>query len=102
MPFNLCGRFAIGTVRALSRRMTPDDVKGALWLEVLSESGICAARVTTPWWKEADELTRILVRSRETAITSRESSNRSQSKNHQKTITSQSTIKDQESIMLTE
>lgn len=54
--------------------------EAALWLEVLSESGICAATVTTPLWKEADELTRIFVRSRETAISNRESPNRSQSK----------------------
>src|SRR5689334_12381107 len=48
--------------------------EAALWLEVLSESGICAAAATRPLWKEADELTRILVRSpRETAIAKRQS-----------------------------
>jgi four helix bundle protein len=41
--------------------------ESALWLEILAESGICAASATRPLWKEADELTRILVRSRETA-----------------------------------
>ena len=41
--------------------------ESALWLEILAESGICAGSVTKPLWKEADELTRILVRSRETA-----------------------------------
>lgn len=41
--------------------------ESALWLEILTESGISAASATRPLWKEADELTRILVRSRETA-----------------------------------
>jgi four helix bundle protein len=41
--------------------------ESALWLEVLTESGITAGEITHPLWKEADELTRILVRSRETA-----------------------------------
>lgn len=40
--------------------------EAAFWLEILSESGICAESMTRPLWKEADELTRILVRSRET------------------------------------
>jgi four helix bundle protein len=41
--------------------------ESALWLEILSEAGICARSKTTPLWREADELTRIFVRSRETA-----------------------------------
>ena len=41
--------------------------ESALWLEILSEAGICASSKTTPLWREADELTRIFVRSRETA-----------------------------------
>jgi len=41
--------------------------ESALWLEILTESGVCASSVTRPLWKEADEITRILVRSRETA-----------------------------------
>jgi len=41
--------------------------ESALWLEILAEAGICAASATRPLWKEADELTRIFVRSRETA-----------------------------------
>jgi four helix bundle protein len=41
--------------------------ESALWLEILTEAGICAASATRPLWKEADELTRIFVRSRETA-----------------------------------
>ena len=40
--------------------------EAAFWLEILSESAICADSMTRPLWKEADELTRILVRSRET------------------------------------
>ena len=50
--------------------------ESALWLEVLSESGICSASTTTPLWREADELTRILVRSRETAKTNQQLTNR--------------------------
>jgi four helix bundle protein len=49
--------------------------ESALWLEILSESGICAASATAPLWREADELTRILVRSRETARANRQSVN---------------------------
>jgi four helix bundle protein len=41
--------------------------ESALWLEILEEAGICAGVRTKPPWKEADELTRIFVRSRETA-----------------------------------
>jgi four helix bundle protein len=48
--------------------------ESALWLEILSESGICSAAATTPLWREADELTRILVRSRETAMANRQQS----------------------------
>ena len=40
--------------------------EAAFWLEMLGESGICAESSTRPLWREADELTRILVRSRET------------------------------------
>jgi four helix bundle protein len=61
--------------------------EAALWLEVLSESQICNPSLTTPLWREADELTRILVRSRETAIANRQSTirNKSTIKNHQST-----------------
>ena len=41
--------------------------ESAFWLEVLTESGVCEAAATRPLWKEADELTRILVKSRGTA-----------------------------------
>ena len=41
--------------------------EAALWLELLTEGGICAASATEELWKEADQLTRIFVRSRDTA-----------------------------------
>ncbi len=47
--------------------------ESALWLEILAEAGICSSTVTSPLWHEADELTRILVRSRETARANRKS-----------------------------
>jgi four helix bundle protein len=50
--------------------------ESALWLEILSESEICPTSMTTPLWREADELTRILVRSRETARTNQQSRHR--------------------------
>ena len=55
--------------------------EAAFWLEVLSESGILPASTTTPLWREADELTRIVVSSRETTR-SNQPGNR-QSRNHQ-------------------
>ena len=47
--------------------------EAAFWLEILGESGICADSSTRSLWKEADELTRILVRSRETCRANRQS-----------------------------
>jgi four helix bundle protein len=41
--------------------------EAAFWLEVLIESGIVPTVTAKALWQEADELTRILVRSRETA-----------------------------------
>jgi hypothetical protein len=41
--------------------------EAALWLEILGEAGISPAPATAPLWREADELTRIMVGSRETA-----------------------------------
>ena len=41
--------------------------ESALWLEILTEAEISPRAHTKPLWSEADELTRILVRSRETA-----------------------------------
>lgn len=45
--------------------------ESALWLEVLMESGMVASETARPLWQEADELTRILVKSRATARGSR-------------------------------
>ena len=56
--------------------------EAAFWLELLSESGILPASTTTPLWQEADELTRILVRSRETTRSNQQPGNR-QSPIHQ-------------------
>jgi four helix bundle protein len=56
--------------------------EAAFWLEVLSESGICGDSSTKPLWKEADELTRILVRSRETCRNNRQSPNHQSKTNH--------------------
>ena len=41
--------------------------EAALWLEILTEAQICSTSATAPLMQEADELTRILVASRETA-----------------------------------
>jgi four helix bundle protein len=41
--------------------------ESALWLEILTEAGMATREATQALWQEADELTRILVRSRETA-----------------------------------
>ena len=49
--------------------------ESALWLEILTEAEISAPAETDPLWKEADELVRILVRSRETARANRRSGN---------------------------
>ena len=46
---------------------TEEADESAFWLEVLIDSELVPARVAKPLWQEADELTRILVRSRETA-----------------------------------
>jgi len=47
--------------------------ESALWLEILSEAELSPRSATDPLWKEADELVRILVRSRETARANRQS-----------------------------
>ena len=62
--------------------------ESALWLEILAEAEICASSKTTPLWREADELTRIFARSRETARAAREAAIRKKSriKNHKSTI----------------
>jgi four helix bundle protein len=55
--------------------------ESALWLEILAEACISPREQTQPFWNEADELTRIFVRSRETA---RSNFDQSPSKNHQR------------------
>lgn len=41
--------------------------ESALWLEIMADTRICERDLTTPLLREAEELTRIFVRSRETA-----------------------------------
>ena len=53
-----------------------EAVEAALWLETLIGAGISNRTATGSLWQEADELTRILVRSRETARNNRDSGNR--------------------------
>jgi four helix bundle protein len=62
--------------------------ESALWLEILTEADISPKTQTRPLWTEADELTRILVRSRETARARRDRAiaNKSPIKNHKSTI----------------
>ena len=50
--------------------------ESALWLEILAEAGIVSRDLTAPLWREADELTRIFVRSRETARANRDARTR--------------------------
>jgi hypothetical protein len=72
--------------------------ESALWLEILTEANISPRTQTRPLWIEADELTRILVRSRETARAKRDRAlaNKSTIRNQQSTSNQQSQIKDQE------
>jgi four helix bundle protein len=41
--------------------------ESAFWLEVMAEAELAPRHLVHPLWKEADELTRILVRSQETS-----------------------------------
>jgi len=73
--------------------------ESALWLEILTESGTCANSKTNRLWREADELTRIFVRSRETArakqrAAKQQAANRKESRftNQQSTTNQQSKI----------
>jgi four helix bundle protein len=50
--------------------------ESALWLEILNEAELSPRSSTDSLWKEADELVRILVRSRETARANRQSRTR--------------------------
>ncbi len=53
--------------------------ESALWLEILQESEIRPREEIVPLWREADELVRILVRSRETARRNRDAGKRDSS-----------------------
>ena len=46
--------------------------ESSLWIEVMEETGVAHTPGTRALRQEADELTRILVRSRETALANRE------------------------------
>lgn len=78
--------------------------ESALWLEILTEADISPKALTRPLWTEADELTRILVRSRETARAKRDRAikadravtNQSKITNPKSTSNQQSPIKDQQ------
>jgi four helix bundle protein len=63
--------------------------ESALWLEILVAAEICSRSVAEPLWREADELTRILVRSRETAKAKSSIKNRQSTRNQQSKITNQ-------------
>lgn len=70
--------------------------ESALWLEILTEADISSEAQTRPLRTEADELTRILVRSRETARARRDRALAAKStiRNPQSTTNQQSQIKD--------
>jgi four helix bundle protein len=69
--------------------------ESALWLEILTEADISPKVQTQPLWTDADELTRILVRSRETARAKRDRALAAKStiRNQQSTTNQQSQIK---------
>jgi len=73
--------------------------ESALWLEILTEANISPEAQTRPLRTEADELTRILVRSRETARARRDRAVAAKStiRNQQSTTNQQSQIKDHKS-----
>ena len=59
---------SISAVTALVLGNTIEEVdETAVWLEVLVESETVPQRLVQPLWQEADELTRIFVKSRQTA-----------------------------------
>ncbi len=73
--------------------------ESALWQEILTESGTSANSKANRLWREADELTRIFVRSRETArakqrAAKQQAANRKESRftNQQSTTNQQSKI----------
>jgi four helix bundle protein len=64
--------------------------ESALWLEVLTETRIASRQQTAVLWQEADELTRIFVRSRETARANRDAAQQEKSKNRKSRINNDS------------
>jgi four helix bundle protein len=70
--------------------------ESALWLEILTEADISPKAQTRSLWSEADQLTRILVRSRETARAKRDRAvtNKSKINNLKSTTNHQSPIND--------
>ena len=71
--------------------------ESALWLEVLTEAGVCASSKTAPLWREADELTRIFVRSRETVRAKQKAAKQQAEKRTESTINNQQRIDNQRS-----
>ncbi len=69
--------------------------ESALWLEILAEAGICASSKTSPLWREADELTRIFVRSRETARARQTAAKRQAESRRKSTINNQQSTTNQ-------
>jgi four helix bundle protein len=63
--------------------------ESALWLEILAEVGICASSKIRSLWREADELTRIFVRSRETARARQKAAKQQAEKRTESRITNQ-------------
>ena len=63
-------KFALDVLR-LAKAVPQDPIN--------NEIAICADSMTRPLWKDADELTRILVRSRETCRANRQSPIKNQS-----------------------
>jgi Zn-finger nucleic acid-binding protein len=71
--------------------------ESALWLEILAEAGICASPKTRPLWREADELTRIFVRSRETARATQEAAKQQAASRKKSRINNQQRINNPQS-----
>ena len=74
--------------------------ESALWLEILTEADISPRNQTKPLWIEADELTRILVRSRETARARRDRALGREINNQESTINNESSFPNQRSKMI--
>jgi hypothetical protein len=75
-------KFAVDVIR-FAKGIPKDHINDEMASQ-LTDAATSTAAQTTPLWKEADELTRILVRSRETARRNREKaiSKKSPAANH--------------------